>query len=70
MPRDHGSREMIRMYPDYESLSRAAAELFIQEAQAAIAERGGFTVALSGGNTPRRTYEILADLVMVHYSGW
>jgi 6-phosphogluconolactonase len=52
---------MIRMYPDYESLSRAAAELFIQEAQGAIAARGGFTVALSGGKTPRRTYEILAD---------
>jgi 6-phosphogluconolactonase len=61
MPGDHGDREVIRMYPDYETLSRAAAELFIQEAQEAVGEKGGFTVALSGGNTPRRTYEILGD---------
>lgn len=52
---------MIRIYPDGESLSRGAAELFVGLAQKAIEERGRFMVALSGGDTPRRTYELLAQ---------
>jgi len=51
---------MIRRFNDPESLSRAAADLFVQAAVAAVAARGHFSVALSGGNTPRRTYELLA----------
>ncbi len=42
--------------PFYES----AAELFADTAQKAVERRGRFVVALSGGNTPRRLYEILA----------
>lgn len=52
---------MIRSYPDYESLSQAAADLFVAEARSAIGERDAFFVCLSGGNTPRRTYQILAE---------
>lgn len=50
---------MIRVYPDLEALSHAAAELFAAEAQQAVQERGKFVVALAGGNTPQRTYELL-----------
>lgn len=51
---------MIQVHPDAESLSRAAAELFAGEARRAVAARGRFAVALSGGDTPRRTYQLLA----------
>jgi len=50
---------MIEVYPDLESLSRAAASLIVTQANLAVAARGRFSVALSGGNTPRRTYELL-----------
>jgi len=53
---------MIRIYDDYESMSNAAAQLFVDQAAQAVRERGGFTVAFSGGHTPQRTYELLAQL--------
>ena len=52
---------IIQTYPDLESLSRAAAALFAQQAEQAVKVRGRCGVALSGGQTPRRTYEILAQ---------
>jgi 6-phosphogluconolactonase len=51
---------MIRVCSDSEALSRAAADLFAAEALLAVQERGRFAVALAGGGTPRRTYELLA----------
>lgn len=51
----------LQIFPDLESLSRAAAKLFAGLAADAVKTRGRFNVALSGGNTPRRTYEILAQ---------
>jgi len=52
---------MIQVYDDLESLSHAAAELFVRRAQQAVQARGRFSVALAGGHTPRRTYELLAQ---------
>ena len=52
---------MIRIYDDPEALSHATAELFTAEARQAVTDRGRFSVALSGGETPRRTYELLAQ---------
>ena len=51
---------MLRRFADKEALSRAAAELFAEQAQAAVADHGRFVVLLAGGDTPRRTYERLA----------
>lgn len=51
----------LRIYANGDELSQAAAELFVQRAQAAVARQGRFTVALSGGSTPRPTYERLAS---------
>lgn len=51
----------IHVSPDYESLSQTVA----QRIQAAIAEtldeQDSFALALAGGSTPRRLYEILAE---------
>lgn len=52
---------MIRVCPDLEALSLAAAGLFAAEARKAVQARGRFIVALAGGNTPKRTYELLAQ---------
>jgi 6-phosphogluconolactonase len=51
----------IQVYSDAEALSKAAAELFVQLSQAAIARYGRFTVVLSGGSTPKRVHELLAQ---------
>jgi 6-phosphogluconolactonase len=52
---------MIWVYADLESLSHGAAGIFVQQARQAIQARGRFSVALSGGHTPQRTYELLAE---------
>ena len=50
----------LRIFPSSETLNRAAAEAFTQMANKAITEKGRFTVALAGGNTPRAIYRLLA----------
>ncbi len=45
---------------DDEAVARAAAEDFVALAGEAAESRGRFAVALSGGSTPRRLYELLA----------
>ena len=61
---------MIEVYPDLESLSRAAAALLVRQANLAVAARGRFSVALSGGATPRRTYELLAAPPLKDQAPW
>ncbi len=55
-----GNRAELRVYPDAEQLARAAAELFVPLSAAALEARGRFRVALSGGSTPRRMFQLLA----------
>lgn len=47
--------------PDPETLSRAAAKALGAYLCESVARRGRCTVALSGGRTPRRLYELLAE---------
>ncbi len=49
------------VFPDAEALSRAAADMIEDAAAIATTARGRFTIALSGGSTPRMLYEILAS---------
>lgn len=51
---------MIRVFNDFETLSQAAAEMLVVLANQAITFYGHFNVVLSGGQTPRRLYELLA----------
>jgi 6-phosphogluconolactonase len=51
----------VLTFPDLESLSRAAADEFCQIAVDAVAQRGRCVVALAGGHTPRRIYEMLGS---------
>jgi 6-phosphogluconolactonase len=50
----------IRVFKDVEKLSRAAAHLFVEQAMQSIGERNQFLVALNGGNTPARLFQLLA----------
>ena len=54
----------MRIFNDHSRLSQAASKLFIRTAAQAIAERGRFLTALSGGSTPVALYRLLvrADL--------
>ncbi len=49
----------IRVFPSKEELFRASAELFCAIGSQAIRERGRYTVALSGGSTPRGLHQEL-----------
>lgn len=51
----------IHIFKDVEELSRAAAVLLREQAARAIAERNRFLVALNGGNTPLRLFQLLAE---------
>ena len=53
--------KVVEIFDDLEGLSQAAAKTFVATANSAVEANGRFTVALSGGGTPRRTYELLAQ---------
>jgi len=50
----------LRIFDDPEKLSRYAAKLFVEQAAQSIGDRGQFLVALNGGNTPIRLFQLLA----------
>ncbi|MFZ2488349.1 MAG: 6-phosphogluconolactonase [Anaerolineae bacterium] len=50
----------ITVFPDKTSWTAGAAEFLLEQANTALAQRGRWTVALAGGNTPRPVYELLA----------
>lgn len=50
-----------RVFAGAEALSRAAAKHFLEGAQAAVAAKGVARIAISGGSTPKRTFELLAN---------
>ena len=60
MTNKSAQREIVVCH-DAESLAEEAAERIIAEAQSAISLRGRFTLVLSGGSTPQRTYQLLAQ---------
>ena len=51
----------IQVWADLNELSRAAASELLQQARRAVQERGLFSMALSGGSTPKTLYSLLAN---------
>lgn len=47
-------------FADADALAKAAADELAHLAEASVAERGLFTVALAGGSTPKKLYALLA----------
>jgi len=62
----------VRAFRDLEALSEAAAERIVDIARESIATNGRFSIALSGGNTPKRTYQLLATRYrdQIDWSRW
>jgi len=51
----------VQVFADPEEVARASARLFVDYAWQSIAKHGQFMVALSGGNTPKRMFQLLAS---------
>ena len=50
----------VRILTNIDAIAKRAAQDFVQSATQAVSEKGSFTVALSGGSTPKALYSLLA----------
>lgn len=57
----HFSPMNLNVFPTADEVLSALAEYFITRASQAIERRGRFAVALSGGNSPKKLYQLLAS---------
>jgi 6-phosphogluconolactonase len=55
------SGPQIDVAENAEQLARSAAELIVEWSNAAVNDRGRFTLALAGGSTPRLLYQLLSS---------
>lgn len=60
MPADEQATPNFQIYANADEVARAAARRFAELARESIAANGRFSVALAGGSTPKRIYELLA----------
>ena len=58
---------MLRVFPDLDAASDALARHILKSAFAALEARSRFDLTLSGGSTPRRAYELLAERTQDKY---
>lgn len=52
---------MIQIYNNTEEINTKAADIFVESAQKAIAQKGKFTAVLTGGSSPAGIYKLLAS---------
>jgi 6-phosphogluconolactonase len=60
----------VEIFSDLQGLSRTAADRFADAAAKAIASKGSFAVALSGGSTPRSLYLLLGSDHYIRTIDW
>lgn len=60
----------LQVHADAATMIQAAARALVAHAQAAIATRGRFSVALAGGGTPKPLYELLATAPLRDALDW
>ncbi|MBN2313338.1 MAG: 6-phosphogluconolactonase [Sedimentisphaerales bacterium] len=60
----------IDVVSDPESLAQKSVEVFVTNARKAIKAREAFYVAISGGHTPRRFYELLGKMPQARSLSW
>jgi 6-phosphogluconolactonase len=56
-----GTLREVEVLPDAEAVARRAAEFICERVRTGVAERGTFSLALSGGRTPVRMLEFLQE---------
>ncbi len=64
------NKPRIEIVPDAESLGRRCLEIFLESARKAIDSKGAFRVAISGGHTPQRFFELLGDSAEAKALAW
>jgi 6-phosphogluconolactonase len=62
--------DQVKVAANLDELAEAAAQFLAQRSDEAIAARGRFVVALSGGSTPRRLYELLSGAPWLDRFDW
>src|SRR5581483_3760929 len=60
----------IKVLPDVNAIARECAERIVQLSEDAIESRGRFSIALSGGSTPKALYTLLASPEFVTRLDW
>jgi 6-phosphogluconolactonase len=55
------TQKQVRIFPDGAAIARFAARKFVEIAADAVAQKGSFEVALSGGSTPKTLYSLLVS---------
>lgn len=61
----------VRVLPDGAAIAKRCAQKFVEIAAAAVKEKGSFSVALSGGSTPKTLYGLLVnDLALRSQVPW
>lgn len=60
----------LEVVADPEALAARTVDLFVDDAKKALERRHAFYVAISGGNTPRRFFELLAELPRAKALQW
>lgn len=65
-----GTVGKVLVFDTPEQVALAAAERVVNYAQQAISDHGVFSVALAGGNTPGRVYELLASDAFKNLIQW
>ena len=60
----------LHIAPTADDVLRALAEYFVAAASQAVAARGRFAVALSGGSSPKKLYELLASPAYHEQVAW
>lgn len=64
-PGTDSPRTSVHLFPDLEALSRAATQRVVSHIGRVLTEQETYALALAGGSTPQRMYELLAGV----YSG-
>ncbi len=60
----------IEVFQSIDALNKAAAEYIIAVSKKSIANRGRFTIVLSGGDTPQKLYALLAKTSYSEQIAW
>ena len=60
----------VEIASDPETLAQRSIEIFVADAQKAIKAKGTFYVAISGGHTPKRFFELLGEVPLVGSLHW
>jgi 6-phosphogluconolactonase/Glucosamine-6-phosphate isomerase/deaminase len=55
------SKQLLHRFPDLEAVSRAAARTLVKDVRAVLDTQERYMLALAGGSTPERLYELLAS---------